>query len=853
MNQFVPYFLNRQRSPHGRVADAQKCIRAGGKHNDLDDVGYDCHHHTFFEMLGNWSFGDYFKEEAIRWAWELLVEKWQFPKKRLMATVYRPLDGEPASEDKESYAIWFDVFKRAGLDPLQHITFGGAKDNFWMMGDSGPCGPCTEIHMDLSENGDGGLAMVNGTSSRSMELWNLVFIQYNAMGAGNFEKLSSNYVDTGMGLERIAGIWAETDGFRDFSREPSNYGSCLFAPLLERIVKLSGRKISYGRTVPVDRRKPSETELIDCAFRAVCDHIRALTLAMADGIFPGNEGRNYVLRRILRRAVLFGRRLDLRGNFLAELADVCSGILGGAYGNLADSSEAIRSTLIREQEAFERTMDRGLILINEAMGRCGGTIPGDIIFELHDTYGFPVDLSQLIAAERNIAIDIEGFERAMGRQREMARKSRKVQKISVETDSLPPTQFIGYDAANCRCESDIIAVVAAEEKGCFAVTAQTPFYGEMGGQCGDSGTMALDGCTLNVVDTRRGSNGVILHLVEKELGDESIGKRAILQVDMDRRRSICAHHTATHIMQAALRKILGPQVVQAGSSVDNSCLRFDFTHFRPVSGSEIDAVESEANRIVRKNVQLRTTVMDYGSIPSHCLAHFDERYGDTVRMVEIGDTAELCGGTHVGGTGEIGVIKILSENGIAAGIRRITAICGEAAYGDYAALAKKMALLRSELGGGDPLEALASMSGRLKSLERAQREQSEANRQREAAELATALRSSGGGRCWLLARPQDVENLRSLGRDLQRELAGDDVLMLLADGGDRWNFCAVGGPQCANAAEMAKNFAAAAGGGGGGRGNFAGGTVPKCCGEKDLESNGKLTKLLSAYGNRISA
>ncbi|MDR2667468.1 MAG: alanine--tRNA ligase [Puniceicoccales bacterium] len=846
MNQFVPYFLNSQRSPHGRIADVQKCIRAGGKHNDLDDVGYDCYHHTFFEMLGNWSFGDYFKEESIRWAWELLVNRWKFPGERLMATVYRPSDGEPASYDEEAYSIWCDVFRSTGLNPCEHVTYGGAKDNFWMMGETGPCGPCSEIHMDLTERGDGGLALVNGTNPRSMELWNLVFIQYNALGNGRFEKLSQNYVDTGMGLERIAGIWANTNGFRDFSREPSNYCSNLFLPLFDRMVKLSGRDIAYGHSPAKNRNALNEREITDCAFRAIGDHIRTLTLAIADGIFPGNEGRNYVLRRILRRAVLFGRRLDLRGNFLADLANVAIEILGTAYGNLKPAADVIRATLIREQEAFERTIGRGLQLMEEAMARCGNCIPGDIVFELHDTYGFPVDLSQLIAAEKNRTIDIEGFNGAMEKQRRRARDSQKLQKISVDATNLPPTEFVGYDSNKLNCESNIVAAIP-DGNGCFLVTARSPFYGEMGGQRGDIGDINLGGRTLKVTDTQRGGNGVILHRIGEVVGDEVVGESAILSVDGNLRKRICAHHTATHILQAVLRKVLGNHVSQAGSSVDGNSLRFDFSHFQALSDSELAAVEAEANEIVRANITLHVFETEFNSRPANCLANFGERYGAVVRVVEIGQTAELCGGTHVGATGEIGIFKILGESGIAAGTRRICAVAGEAAYDDYASLAKDMRLLKKDLGGGDVFESVATLRDRLRNMEKAMGELEESAQRNEVNSLMATLGNSSSKRRLIIARPQDGGRLRSLGRCLQDKLAEDEILLLLSDGGDRWNFCIVGSANCSTAGDLAKNFAAGTGGGGGGKGNLACGTAPKCCGEDDPAKNSRLSAALERF------
>jgi alanyl-tRNA synthetase len=827
MNQFVPCFLGQRPNSDGRVADVQKCIRAGGKHNDLEDVGYDCYHHTFFEMLGNWSFGDYFKEEAIRWAWELLVKRWHFPKERLMATVYRPLPGDPASYDGESYAIWCRLFREEGLDPERHISYGGARDNFWMMGETGPCGPCTEIHMDLTARGDGGLASVGGSSPRRMELWNLVFIQYNALGDEKFEQLPQRYVDTGMGLERIAGIWATTDGFRDFSRPPSNYSSSLFQPLLDRVARLSGKDITYGGSVPENRRSPSERELFDCAFRAVADHSRTLTLAIADGIFPSNEGRGYVLRRILRRAVLFGRRLELRGNYLADLADVCRRTLETAYGNLSDSREVIQTTLIREQDAFERTIDRGLQVLEAAIGIHRDRIPGEVLFELHDTYGFPLDLSQLIAAERNCSVDLEGFERAMERQRTRARSSQKMQKITVEASALPPTVFVGYDLPDGPTESTILAVLPRSTGGSCLVTAESPFYGEMGGQCGDRGAVTVDGKKWAIVATERGGKGTLLHAVNGSLDEKLVGQRATLEVDKSRRRRICAHHTATHILQAALRKRLGNHVMQAGSLVTEDCLRFDFSHFRALSEEELAEVEREANGTVRANMPVNVFETEFEKRPPHCLAHFGERYGGRVRVVEIGPTAELCGGTHASATGEIGTIKIIAESAIAAGTRRICALAGEVAHEHYGELFRRQRELQRELAGGEPLEAIRVLRERLKNFEKEAKERTEAARREELAGLSAALRAAERHRHCHRVRPQDGEALRALARQLQAQLEGSDLLLLLAEERDRWNFAIVGGPDGGTAGELAKELATAVGGRGGGRGNFAGGTLPR--------------------------
>ncbi|MDR1437672.1 MAG: alanine--tRNA ligase [Puniceicoccales bacterium] len=686
MNQFVPYFLNDRPCPFARAANVQRCLRAGGKHNDLDDVGYDCYHHTFFEMLGNWSFGDYFKGEAIQWAWELLVDRWKFPKNRLYATVYSPGSGEPFQRDEEALFIWKELFRREGMDPEKHIAYGGAKDNFWMMGSTGPCGPCTEIHMDLTPNGDGGVGLVNGGSSRCMELWNLVFIQYNALADGKFEPLPRHYVDTGMGLERIAGIIANSDGFRDFSKEPSNYASDLFVPLFDAMQRMgkSQGKIFYGGTVPADRKNLSSQEKLDCAFRAVADHVRTLTMAIADGILPSNEGRGYVLRRILRRAVMFGNRLQLEKNFLKSLACACIRQMSKVYPMEDAAARNIGQIIEHEQDNFERTLDKGMRLLLQAVEKYGPLIPGEVAFELYDTYGFPVDLAQLIAAEYSCEISIGDFEKHMEQQRARARAAKKSEKIALRNEKSEGTIFVGYDGQG-PVETVLTGICPGKEGGCYAIFQRTQFYGERGGQVGDRGTFHANGKAYAIVDTQCAADGTILHAVNQSLGGEGIlpGTAVRLVLDEERRFRISQHHTAAHILQAALRMELGDHVRQAGSLVGENSLRFDFSHFAPLTAQQLKNVEMWTNEIIRKNLPIRTYEVPFDRRPAHCLALFGERYGEIVRVVEIGEEggiAELCGGTHLSHTGEIAMFKILHESGIAAGVRRIEAICGGALH-----------------------------------------------------------------------------------------------------------------------------------------------------------------------------
>ena len=494
MNPFVPYFLGEREPPYVRAADTQKCIRAGGKHNDLEDVGFDTYHHTFFEMLGNWSFGDYFKKEAIEWGWELITKVWGFPANRLYATVYNPSEGDPAEFDQEAYDFWAAIFKAEGLDPSIHIINGNKKDNFWMMGETGPCGPCSEIHIDLTPAGDTEGALVNADSPWCIEIWNLVFIQFNANEDGTFSNLSACHVDTGMGLERVAGIVATTKNFTDFSNPPSNYNSDLFSPIFEHLSANCDHTYSY--TMPKDRDNMTLLEQHDCAFRVIADHIRTLAFSIADGIIPGNEGRNYVLRRILRRAVMFGKRLNLDEGFLSNLVPVIVRIMSDSFPELHKQETIITKVIASEEAAFNKTIDRGLQLFETLAAK--GSITGHEAFTLYDTYGFPLDLTELLGRERKLVIDIEGFETCMEEQRQRGRAAQKKQVIRVQDRTEgEPTKFVGFDRDNLQDCDVIIKQVAVEEDGSiWATLDQTPFYPEMGGQVSDIGILEVPDVSL---------------------------------------------------------------------------------------------------------------------------------------------------------------------------------------------------------------------------------------------------------------------------------------------------------------------------------------------------------------------
>ena len=505
MNQFVPIFLGEIRCPYipGRAADTQKCIRAGGKHNDLEDVGLDAYHHTFFEMLGNWSFGDYFKKEAITWAWELLVERWKFPPTRLYATVYQPGPGDPSQFDQEAHDCWAELFARTGLDPKVHVVDGSKKDNFWMMGDTGPCGPCSELHVDLSPRGDTRGALVNKGTAECIEIWNLVFIQFNANPDGTFSSLPARHVDTGMGFERVTSIIQGTGNFTDFANaRVSNYETDIFRPLFDKIEELSGTK--YGSTLP----DPSQLstlnpqQALDMAFRVIADHIRTLSFAIADGIEPGNTDRNYVLRRIMRRAVRYGRTLGFREPFFYKLVNVLARTMGDVFPEIREKQEHVEDVLRREEEAFNRTLDRGIEEFNHALGvgaareegsrrtarRFENQIPGRVAFKLYDTYGFPLDLTELMAREHGLTVNLIEFESLMDEQRVRARKAQKKEIITVSDENLQvePTKFLGYDFL----ETDALVASVAPAKNADEfdlIVDRTACYAEMGGQVGDTG------------------------------------------------------------------------------------------------------------------------------------------------------------------------------------------------------------------------------------------------------------------------------------------------------------------------------------------------------------------------------
>ncbi len=660
MNQFKNIFLGLEQRDYKRAANTQKCIRVSGKHNDLEEVGKDTYHHTFFEMLGNWSFGDYYKKEAIAWAWELLTEVWKLPKDKLYATVFR--------EDDEAEKLWKQV---TDIRKNQVLRFD-EKDNFWEMGEVGPCGPCSEIHIDLGpERCDkkhikGHQCQVNGGCARFIELWNLVFIQYNREDDGSLKELPAKHVDTGMGFERTVAVLQGVG---------SNYDTDLFRPIINHISEISGK--AYGKNND------------GVAHRVIADHVRALTFAIADGALPSNEGRGYVLRRILRRAARFARKLDLHEPIIYKLVPTVVDVMGDAFPEIKEKHQYIASVIKSEEERFNVTLDRGIELFEkmaaELISRKISKIPGTEAFRLYDTYGFPLDLTRLMAEEKNLTIDEHGFQTEMEQQRERSRSAGKFdyeidinfeewEKTSTGADS----RFLGYE----MLEADAtIRLLKRKEDYIYLVLDQTPFYGEAGGQVGDQGEIELTGLVLNVENTIRFADKII-HIARGFLPDPLPTRSVKTRVKRDQRMSTARNHTATHLLQAALRQVLGKHVQQSGSLVTPFRLRFDLTHFERISADQLTKIERMVNEKIWENIPLQIFHSSFDEARKlGAMALFGEKYGDRVRVIKIDDfSLELCGGTHVSATGQIGMFRIVSESSVAAGIRRIEAVTGEEAY-----------------------------------------------------------------------------------------------------------------------------------------------------------------------------
>ncbi len=844
MNQFVPIFLG-DRQPDlskwagatpgkdTRATDTQKCIRAGGKHNDLEDVGFDTYHHTFFEMLGNWSFGDYFKQDSITWGWELLTKVWGIPAKRLFATVYSPDKtlGDPSEFDQEAYDIWVKIFKAEGLDPDIHIVNGNKKDNFWMMGDTGPCGPCSEVHFNLLPDDDEapGREAVNQDSPRCIEIWNHVFIQYNANADGTFSPLAAKHVDTGMGFERVAGIYATTDGFKDFSQEPSNYAADVFAPTFAKIAELSGK--NYAATVPTKREGLTDQENIDVAFRVLADHARCVSCAIADSIMPGSDGRNYVIRRILRRGILYGNKLGLQPGFFEQLVDPVVDSLGPVFPELVAQQKIIKRVIRSEEESFGRTLQNGLNQFQSALDQNpeARVVPGNQAFLLYDTFGFPLDMTQLLATERGLKVDSDEFERLMEQQRNRGRAAQKKEVLVAATEGdtcdVKPTDFIGY--AETKAHAELIDIVTAEEDT-FLVFEHTPFYAEMGGQAGDSGTALIDHKLVMITDTVKDKAGRFLHKIDHDSPTVETGSKAELSINLARRRSISRHHSAAHLIHWALRKVLGTHVRQAGTSKTPERMRFDFSHFEAVTHAQLQEIEQLVNEKIIDNAAVETYETEFDKKPEDTLAFFGDKYGNIVRVVDIGGySRELCGGTHVTTTGEIGLIKIVAEMAIAAGTRRIEAVAGQAAYDFVTHRDDVLKAIGTKLNAG-PLDVVKKFDALLahhKDIESKLKTITQKASAGHAEELiASATEKEGLKFISAVLEVESPNDLRKLGSQIISKL-GEGVVTLGAAFNDKATIVAFCSPNAIQAGYQAGKIVSEAalqiGGKGGGKPDFA--------------------------------
>jgi alanyl-tRNA synthetase len=795
MNQFKNIFLGLRESEVKRAVNSQKCIRAGGKHNDLEEVGKDGYHHTFFEMLGNWSFGDYYKKEAIIWAWELLTGTFGLPKDNLYATVH--------DSDEEAYSLWE---KHTDI-PQGHISYHDDKDNFWEMGDTGPCGPCSEIHIDRGEDhcgksGEPGhVCEICGDCGRYIELWNLVFIQYNREADRSLTPLKNKYVDTGAGFERLVQVLQEKD---------SNYETDLFMPIIDKIAQLSGKHYTPQSGV---------------SHRVIADHIRCLCFALADGGFPSNEGRGYVLRRILRRAARHGRLLGFAEPFLFHLVDTVTGIMGHHFPELAGKEAYIRMVVKAEEERFNAALDKGLEHFDEICRRLDGDlISGKDAFMLYDTYGFPLDLTLILADEKKLRVDIRGFEEEMEAQRDRARKSSKFAYVAGDEDWLElakptPTIFLGYDETSTQAR--IQRYRLAEDGLLHLQLDRTPFYAESGGQVADTGRIFNGDFELRVNQVKKNEDHYI-HIGTIIRG--SVSEQPVTaEIDLSRRMDIARNHTATHILHKALRGVLGDHVQQKGSLVGPEYLRFDFTHMQALTRDEIITVEKIVNEAIRDDRPVNTEIKDIAEARSEgAMALFGEKYSDQVRVVSVLDfSKELCGGTHVSASGEIGLFKITSESSSSAGIRRIEAVTGRAA-GEYVqAMQSRLAYLADMMHVPEKMleSRIEGMQARIQELEQQLKSFEAGQSNAEADDLLKQSKDLGDFKLLSAVVEADAAKLRELGDSL-RDKAKDTVSVLFASNGDKVSILCILGENLKNsfhAGNIVKAVAAKFGGKGGGR------------------------------------
>jgi len=811
MVQFKNVFLGSEKLGYVRAADVQRCLRAGGKHNDLDSVGYTARHHTFFEMLGNWSFGDYFKREAIEWAWQFLTGTLKLDKERLWVTVYHT--------DDEAFDIWN---KEIGVPSARIVRIGDnkgapyASDNFWQMADTGPCGPCTEIFYDHGADIAGGPpGSPDEDGDRYIEIWNLVFMQFDRAADGTLSKLPAPCVDTGMGLERLAAVLQHVH---------SNYEIDLFQHLIEVAARLT-------RTSDLENK----------SLRVIADHIRACSFLIVDGVLPSNEGRGYVLRRIIRRALRHGYMLGQKQPFFYEMVGALIEVMGDAYPELTAKRDLVERALKAEEERFGETLEQGMKVFEDVAKKSAQVIPGEDAFRLYDTYGFPVDLTADIARERGLAVDMAGFEAAMAQQRDTARAAGKFSgglTLPAELASkLAPTQFIGYERTETESwDAHVVAILKdgrsvdaiAEGEEAAVLLDKTPFYAESGGQVGDSGLFDAKGVMFDVADTRKLAGQYHAHIGRVRFGRLAVGDPVHAAIDAERRAAIVLNHSATHLLHAALRKRLGEHVTQKGSLVAPDRLRFDFSHFAPVGADDLRFIENTVNAEIRHNVAADVDHMAYDeAIASGAMALFGEKYGDEVRVLRMGDfSTELCGGTHVGRTGDIGLFKIVGESGVAAGVRRIEAVTGAAAIAHVADEEARLEEIGTLLSahGSEVVDKLRQVFDRQKKLER-ELESFKAKAASSATQDLAASARKIGDISVVAARVDglDAKALRE-GVDTLKQKLGDCVV-LLATGADG-KASLVGGVHGAaqgrvKAGDVVAHVAALIGGKGGGRPDMA--------------------------------
>jgi len=824
MVQFKSVFTGDESRPYSRAASCQKCMRAGGKHNDIENVGHTARHHTFFEMLGNFSFGDYFKKEAITFAWELLTGVYGLPRDRLWVSVYE--------KDDEAAGMWLENSDV----PEERIVRLGEKDNFWQMGDTGPCGPCSEILIDQGEAAGCGKddCAVGCDCDRYLEIWNLVFMQYNRDSGGELSPLPKPSIDTGMGLERISAI---------LQGKLNNFDTDLFAGIISAISAETG--VAY--------RKSDES---DISIRVIADHIRASTFLISEGLIPSNEGRGYVLRRVIRRASRHARLLDIEEPVLYKLVDAVIDTMGGTYPEIVEERDRTAKVLKIEEERFIKTLQQGLnrldALIDEVKRSGSDVIDGEELFRLYDTFGFPIDLARDIANDSNLRIDEEGFSRAMEKQKEKARASWVAEDVRSSgiyrelAEKYGPTEFVGYETLQSHAEvaailrdGEMVEELGEGDKG-EVVLDRTPFYGESGGQVGDTGTITSDEATLTVSDTAKPVQGLHVHKVSVNSGRLRRGDRVSCNVDGGRRRAIMRNHTATHLVHAALRNVLGEHIKQSGSLVSDEKLRFDFTHFYGLEQDEIKDIEYMVNSVILDNRPVTTEVKTIDeAVAAGAIALFDEKYGDTVRVVSVRDfSMELCGGTHCTATGEIGAFIITSEGSVASGIRRIEAVTGAAALEYIRSKTEALQAVSRALKTDEPVEKISRLMEENRALKKEIERLKTTVVATDGSDIDSSIREVDGVR--ILARRQDglsPAELRTLSDRLKDRVKSGIILLASVHDGQAALLCSVTKDlqDRFHAGEILRKVASACGGRGGGKPHMAqGGT----------KETGKLDKAL---------